>query len=416
MSFYHYNPGYALPEYIRAEPPGRGTFTTKWLPRGTISEVIPDYLARPMPARGHSKGAERLGSLSGSVFDSSTLQGNSLCGHSLASDSLGMSKRGAQRRCMRGGRVFLLEPMGDNGTDPVAEYGRKAARWIMSTINRVPQPSRKAALRALLDGVDKNLWPVVDRKGTAYQAQGMTAKSALERALGESMTDGIAKEIVETGQRVMRGEPAAIRKDSLMGLGAYPDACYMAHCRGLEALGWNPISAVAKAAKNVGKAVGGAVAGAARTVASAGNTVVRSAGRAVASGASAVGSGVASAAGGVWDGAKWVGGKVADGAEQAAEWVGDAVEKLGDLACSLANSPIGQVAAGAGAAAVGAPPQAGVAGAQAISAVCASGQPAAPASPAAAPAAASSSLPTWAIPAGIGAAGLIAFLAMRKKR
>ena len=52
MSFYHqphpWNPGYAIPKYVLAEPPGRGTFTTKWLPRGTISDVVPDFLAEPV--------------------------------------------------------------------------------------------------------------------------------------------------------------------------------------------------------------------------------------------------------------------------------------------------------------------------------------------------------------------------------
>ena len=51
MSFYHlpnpWDPGYAVPEYVMAEPPERGTFTTKWLPRGTISTVVPDFLVRP---------------------------------------------------------------------------------------------------------------------------------------------------------------------------------------------------------------------------------------------------------------------------------------------------------------------------------------------------------------------------------
>lgn len=51
MPFYHqphpWNPGYAIPKYVLAEPPGRGTFTTKWLPRRTISNVVPDYLAKP---------------------------------------------------------------------------------------------------------------------------------------------------------------------------------------------------------------------------------------------------------------------------------------------------------------------------------------------------------------------------------
>lgn len=54
MSLYHnmYSPGYAIPDYILAEPPGRGTFTTEWLPRGTISQVIPDYMAVPKATAG----------------------------------------------------------------------------------------------------------------------------------------------------------------------------------------------------------------------------------------------------------------------------------------------------------------------------------------------------------------------------
>ena len=51
MSFYNlpspWNPGYAIPEYVMAEPPERGTFTTQWLPRGTISQLVPDIIAKP---------------------------------------------------------------------------------------------------------------------------------------------------------------------------------------------------------------------------------------------------------------------------------------------------------------------------------------------------------------------------------
>jgi len=53
MSLYHlprpWNPGFAIPAYVQAEPPERGTFVTAQLPRGTISQVIPNYLAVPGP-------------------------------------------------------------------------------------------------------------------------------------------------------------------------------------------------------------------------------------------------------------------------------------------------------------------------------------------------------------------------------
>lgn len=49
MSFYilpnPYDPRYAIPSYAMAEPPGRGTFTTKGPRRGTIQSLIPDPLS-----------------------------------------------------------------------------------------------------------------------------------------------------------------------------------------------------------------------------------------------------------------------------------------------------------------------------------------------------------------------------------
>lgn len=45
-----WNPRYAIPDYVQAEPPGRGAYTTAWLPRGTIDGLVPDYLAKPIPS------------------------------------------------------------------------------------------------------------------------------------------------------------------------------------------------------------------------------------------------------------------------------------------------------------------------------------------------------------------------------
>lgn len=54
MSFYRlphpWDPNYAIPKYVMAEPPERGVFVTNWLPRGTIPTLIPDYLAAPGPS------------------------------------------------------------------------------------------------------------------------------------------------------------------------------------------------------------------------------------------------------------------------------------------------------------------------------------------------------------------------------
>jgi len=76
MSFYHlpnpWNPGYAIPDYVMAEPPERGTFTTKWLPRGTISQVVPDFLAKP-GKRLLGRDDADLGSLGADTLDASKM-------------------------------------------------------------------------------------------------------------------------------------------------------------------------------------------------------------------------------------------------------------------------------------------------------------------------------------------------------
>jgi hypothetical protein len=78
-----YNGGFVLPDYVQAEPPERGTFTTAMLPRGTISAVIPPLIATPI-AETHG-----LGSLGGCTLAGNSLAGNTLTGNSLAGDTLG---------------------------------------------------------------------------------------------------------------------------------------------------------------------------------------------------------------------------------------------------------------------------------------------------------------------------------------
>jgi hypothetical protein len=92
MSFYHlpnpWNPGYAIPQYVMAEPPGRGTFTTKWLPRGTIPELIPDFLAKP-GQKILGRGDAGLGSLGGNTLAENTLARSCFSDDTLAGDTLG---------------------------------------------------------------------------------------------------------------------------------------------------------------------------------------------------------------------------------------------------------------------------------------------------------------------------------------
>ncbi|HZJ67652.1 MAG TPA: hypothetical protein VFD36_29315 [Kofleriaceae bacterium] len=102
-----WNPGYAIPDYVMAEPPARGAMVTQWLPRGTISAVEPDYHLGPGKQMLGRKDAGLMGSLSGSSLAGSSLAGGCFSGgHSLSGDSLGATR-------------FALEPMGADATAPV---------------------------------------------------------------------------------------------------------------------------------------------------------------------------------------------------------------------------------------------------------------------------------------------------------
>jgi hypothetical protein len=101
MSFYHlpnpWNPNYAIPDYVMAEPPGRGTFTTKWLPRGTIPDLIPDFLAKP-GQKILGRGDAGLGSLGGNTLEGNSLAENSLARNCFAGNTLGADDEVATSR------------------------------------------------------------------------------------------------------------------------------------------------------------------------------------------------------------------------------------------------------------------------------------------------------------------------------
>ncbi len=393
MPFYHlpnpWNPGYAIPKYVLAEPPGRGTFTTKWLPRGTISQVAPDYLAKPVDRKLTGRDDVELGSLAG--------------------DSLGAMQ------------IYDLEPLGQTtratGTidvskpgftgDPIKAYGERASEWIMGTIDEVDPDDRIIALRALLDGIDKSLWQTVEKRATKYKGKGMPVKRALQKALAVSMSNGVAAELLAAGKKHLAGQGAGIPKRSLLGLGLYDDAVGLAYYEALDVMGqlglsWGDLNP-AKHVKNAGKAVGKAIGKAGKWT---GGTVW--------SGAKAVGRGAQWTGGKVWDGTKWVGGKVKSGTMTAVKWVGNGLEKLGGLGCAVANSPVAPAAAAAAATSQGAPPQTGMAGVGVARALCNAKGAAPGAAQSDLYAPVSRPLPGWVLPAGIGAVGLIAVMALRK--
>jgi hypothetical protein len=137
--------GYAVPKYVKAEPIGRGVFTTKWLPRRTVGALAPDYL------------------------------------HTLSGDSLGADD---------------MRPT----QDPIEMYGTRAAQVVLVELGKTPPKDRPLLMKRILDGVDPALIHQVNRRLKANQERGMARGPALRQALEESFREGLTREFARIGK------------------------------------------------------------------------------------------------------------------------------------------------------------------------------------------------------------------------
>lgn len=175
--------GYAVPKYVLESGYGQGEVVTKWMPRGTKPN-IPHFLQQPQT---------RLLSAKASPG---------------------------------GGRAYDISLSGDDGAavsyappraaDPFVEYGRRAARYLLVQVKRVPIEQRKAALKAVLDTLDPSLWQRASAAAEKMKAQGAQAATALEVALASSMARGILEEVIEVGRTRQAPSPS-----SQLGVGCY---------------------------------------------------------------------------------------------------------------------------------------------------------------------------------------------------
>lgn len=314
-----WDPGYAIPEYVMAEPPLRGTYTSKGIPRKTI-----DAPAIPPPWRTGYAYPDYVGE-----------------------EPLG---RGVYRtKYLPRKSTDVVVPQAVGGIagfaegNPIASFGEKVADYILGTIKSVPAGQRQRALRQVFDEIDPKLWSRVNAKATQLQKAGMPTQSALRQAIADAAAKGLLEEFVKVGKT------GKIKPKSMSGLAAYGLAGY-------ESLGFgwgdlNPLKWVAKGTARVTETV-------------------------------------------------------APGVSKVGDWGKSVLEKVGDLACGVASSKYGQIAASAGAASAGGTPQVGAQGAQMVAAACSSGPTTLP------PQSTSSS---WLLPVVVGGAGLLAIVLLTRK-
>lgn len=343
-----FDPHFALPDNVMAEPPGRGTLTT--MQRQRRSFDTPGYTPPSWSAH----------------FDIPKY---------IKAEPIGRGAMHAQWARRKTIPTLIPNALGDviepgSPDDPFTQYGQRVSEILVDTIHRVPPGYRKIALHAVLDELEPGLSEKVTKRANKYKDKGMAPTEALKAAIASSVSEGLTKEIIKIGKT---GKLPSVK--SLPGLGLYSEAFPLA----LDGL-WSSIkSGVSKTAG----AVTGTVTGGAKWV-----------------------------GGKVSSGAQWTAGKVASGAKTAYNWGKTALSKIKGVTCAVMKDPLSDVAAGGAAAAFGAPPQVGTMGKQLAQGIsCPPGTvPVSQEDLATEGSMSKNGLPSWALPVGVGAAGIVAVL------
>ncbi len=229
--------------------------------------------------------------------------------------------------------------------NPVNVYGQELASYIYRTMDEVPVGVRAEALEALLNQLQPGLPARVEDCAQKIIKRGIPKGQAYKAALAKEISKGFVNEVVNLGKG---GSPKAV------GYWGGPTAM----------AGWTDW--VKKNATKIGLTVVNPVAGAHYAVGT--SKTVR---------------------------------------KKTVEWGGKVISTAGKMACKVLRSDAGKVGVVVGAAAAGAPPQAGVAGAQIGGQLCTDQKvPQIPAVAAPRP------IP-W-VPIALGGAGLLAVLLLTR--
>jgi hypothetical protein len=193
---------YAIPAYVRAEGMRTRAFVTKWAPRGTYDDpdafdpswdsalAIPQYIKD----EGYGQGAK---------VTEWAPRGTYAGGNKPAAKS-------------NGKKVALGDFAGATLPASYNRFGQRAAAVILKRVGPLPTNSRRDALRKILDVIDKDLWSRSSQLAAELERKGVAPATAVQTALARAMSEGAAREVVETGKR--RTLPQA---RTVMGLGIY---------------------------------------------------------------------------------------------------------------------------------------------------------------------------------------------------
>lgn len=199
-----WQPNYAIPAYVRAEGLRTRAFVTKWAPRGTYDDPDP-----------HDPSWDKSLAVPQYIKDEGYGQGAMVTEWAPRGTYAGGVKPPAkpangQKKTALGDFAGQKLPASYN------RFGARAAQVILSRVAALPANQRKAAMKKILDAIDPDLWARSSQIAAELTASGVHPTTAVKTALARAMSEGAAREVVDSGKR--RSAPSP---HSVMGLGAW---------------------------------------------------------------------------------------------------------------------------------------------------------------------------------------------------
>lgn len=203
--------GYDVPQYVTDEGYGQGTLTTRWQPSGTYSgPKIPHYLNRRpqvIADTGAPGGTQKITMIAPAIGMPAN-EGQAV--------SMGAADAFGWLRAILGiGKARPLPPVRQPGQalhglggiagdapmpDPFPSYGQVAAMNILARMQMLPTNQRAKYLKKTLATIDPSLEARTGKIARDLRRQGMNSAQALHAGLSRAMSAGMLAELTLRGQ------------------------------------------------------------------------------------------------------------------------------------------------------------------------------------------------------------------------
>lgn len=210
-----FDPNYALPANVRVEPPGRGTVTSRQLPRRTIDRIFLGDDAPYNPGPGYSVGQpvkrvkkpvvlHRQKLLKGGPGAGTPWTGGFVV--PLWAREPWNGAEGTKQLPRRTVDTMIPNYLGDDaGPAPLRQFGADAASVIAAGLLKVPPSERNSYLRQTCNALDPGLYGRTRSLAAEYERKGMAPGAAARAALAAALSSGLVLSVVTAGEQELSG-------------------------------------------------------------------------------------------------------------------------------------------------------------------------------------------------------------------